>query len=607
MKTRFLIIFSSLIFATAHINAAIDKNIPDKEGMTLKGVVYCGDEPVEGAQVSDGINVTLTDANGWYYLPSKKECGHVFVCNPKGYKYPFRAKYPEFYKNIDSTKPSVVEQNDFELERDDATEHTILLLADIQMCGRNKDIKQYEDHAVEDINNCISTARSNGQDTYVITLGDQSYNTYWDSFNIGIPEIHQSLNLLNPDAIFNCMGNHDNNPKIAGDWAASVNYRDQWGPTYYSFNIGDVHYVVLDNIEFTNADCNNSYDCNITTQIIKWLRKDLVNVNKDTPLVICMHAPLFARPQCTKPNVPDAIKYRYDYGSTFYNSVKGFRDVRIFTGHAHTNYTASKGNITEYNVGAVGGNLWWTGYFVDGNIVCTDGTPGGYRVLETFGKDLKTYYKSIGFDKDYQFRCYDLNKCHITAARFAPSYKNPADIDTWLAKGYGFDGSEYNEDGTPKIPNRVLINVFSYDPSWKVEVIEDGESLEISRISGYDPFSMISDGCQRFEKTGHNNSGNPTMNSHLFLTTAKHATSPLTIKVTDAYGNVHTQIMERPRQFSIYEYTSDKESSSVISIETDDTEYKTEYYDITGMRITNPGKGLYVMKKGTTTSKILIK
>ena len=98
-----------------------------------------------------------------------------------------------------------------------------------------------------------------------------------------------------------------------------------------------------------------------------------------------------------------------------------------------------------------------------------------YRVLDTSGKELKTYYKCIGFDNGYQFRCYDLNNCHITASRFAPSYKNPADIDTWLANGYGFDSSDYNSDGTPKIPNRVLINVFAYDTNWKVEVLEDGK------------------------------------------------------------------------------------------------------------------------------------
>ncbi len=605
MKSTLAIILTAM--AASPLFGAVVRNIPDKDGMTIKGVVYCGDEPVQGAQVSDGVNVTLTDENGWYYLASAKECGHVFVCNPKGYKYTRKAKYPEFYKTVDTERPSAVEQADFELERDEATDHTILFLADIQMCGRNEDIRQYEEHAVGDINTSISNARKQGKDVYVITLGDQSYNTYWHSYNIGIPEIHESMNLLDPDAIFNCMGNHDNNPKIAGDWAASADYREQWGPTYYSFNIGEIHYVVLDNIEFTNAECKNTFECNITTSVIKWLRKDLANVSKDTPIVVCMHAPLFYRPQCSKPNVPDPTKYRYNYGSQFYNSVKGFKDVRVFTGHAHTNYTVSYLNMTEYNVGAIGGNLWWTGYFVNGNSVCTDGSPGGYRVLDTSGKELKTYYKCIGFDNGYQFRCYDLNNCHITASRFAPSYKNPADIDTWLANGYGFDSSDYNSDGTPKIPNRVLINVFAYDTNWKVEVLEDGKPLEVSRISGYDPFSMISDGCQRFEKTGHNNSGNPTQNSHLFLVTAKYATSPLSIKVTDQYGSVYTQVMERPKGFSIDRYTPQNEQSAIFDIDSDSYSYPPEFYNINGIKVSRPENGLYVMRIGTKTKKVFIR
>lgn len=605
MKSILAIILTAM--AASPLFGAVVRNIPDKDGMTIKGVVYCGDEPVQGAQVSDGVNVTRTDENGWYYLASAKECGHVFVCNPKGYKYLRKAKYPEFYKTVDTERPSAVEQADFELERDEATDHTILFLADIQMCGRNEDIRQYEENAVGDINTSISNARKQGKDVYVITLGDQSYNTYWHSYNIGIPEIHESMNLLDPDAIFNCMGNHDNNPKIAGDWAASADYREQWGPTYYSFNIGEIHYVVLDNIEFTNAECKNTFECNITTSVIKWLRKDLANVSKDTPIVVCMHAPLFYRPQCSKPNVPDPTKYRYNYGSQFYNSVKGFKDVRVFTGHAHTNYTVSYLNMTEYNVGAIGGNLWWTGYFVNGNSVCTDGSPGGYRVLDTSGKELKTYYKCIGFDNGYQFRCYDLNNCHITASRFAPSYKNPADIDTWLANGYGFDSSDYNSDGTPKIPNRVLINVFAYDTNWKVEVLEDGKPLEVSRISGYDPFSMISDGCQRFEKTGHNNSGNPTQNSHLFLVTAKYATSPLSIKVTDQYGSVYTQVMERPKGFSIDRYTPQNEQSAIFDIDSDSYSYPPEFYNINGIKVSRPEKGLYVMRLGTKTKKVFIR
>ncbi len=68
-------------------------------------------------RVSDGVNVTLTDENGWYYLASAKECGHVFVCNPKVTNTRAKQKYPEFYKTVDTERPSAVEQADFELER----------------------------------------------------------------------------------------------------------------------------------------------------------------------------------------------------------------------------------------------------------------------------------------------------------------------------------------------------------------------------------------------------------------------------------------------------------------------------------------------------------
>src|SRR5690606_32770810 len=48
-------------------------DIPDKEGMTVKGRVYSGEGTgVPDVVVSDGIVVAKTDANGIYYLPSTK-------------------------------------------------------------------------------------------------------------------------------------------------------------------------------------------------------------------------------------------------------------------------------------------------------------------------------------------------------------------------------------------------------------------------------------------------------------------------------------------------------------------------------------------------------
>lgn len=582
-------------------------NDPGNDKVTLTGKVLCGNSPVVGAQVSDGINVTLTDENGCYNIKSAKETGMVFVCNPKGYKYVFKNREPQFYHRVDDKNPSKVEECNFELERDNATDHAVLMIADIQICGRIDDQYLFRDKTIPDINETIAKQRKDGKGVYIITLGDQSYNTYWGTKGIGIPETAAFMEGMTPDAIFNCMGNHDNDPAVAGDWDASLKYRQQWGPTYYSFNIGNFHYVVLDNILFDNPNKDNKYEIGITDTMFGWLNKDLSNISKDTPVVICMHAPLFRRPQCSEPNVPKAPSYRYDYGTRLANYLRSFENIYVFTGHAHTCHTESNANIREYNVGAPGGNLWWTGHFTENNFVCSDGAAGGYRIVETSGNDMKTIYKSIGFDDDYQFRAYDLNNCYITAERFAPSYKNPSDIDTWLANGYGYDKTDYNPDGSAKMPNRILINVFGYDPQWNVEVFEAGKSIKVDRISTYDPFSMISDGCQRFEKTGHNTAGNPTLNSHMFIAQATSPTSTLTIKVTDENGVVHSRIMQRPKEFSINEYLPSKEMSSIIDIE-DETEIMSpEYYDLTGSRVKEPTNGIYIMRIGGKCKKILVK
>ncbi len=610
-KTLFCTLTSFLLFSSASANGEVNKDLPDKAGMTIKGVVYCGNEPVKGAQVSDGINVTKTDDNGHYYLNSAKECGYVFVCNPKGYKYNINKKYPDFYKMLDTAdKPDATEQVDFELLKDGGRNHVTLFLADIQMCKRNNDRQQYNDYAVPDINKSIDSYREKGNDVYVVTLGDQSYNTYWHN-GFAIPEMVEELDKLKPDAIFNCMGNHDNSPDIAGDWPATEMYRKYWGPTYYSFNAGDIHYIVLDNIEYKNPEANRkdeSYDCNITTQIIKWFRKDLANVSKDTPIVICMHAPLFKRPQCPTPDMPEAVAFRYNYGTQFFNSLSGYSDVRVLTGHSHTNHTQTKGKVTEYNVGGLCGNLWWTGYFVPGNSVCTDGSPAGYRVLEAEGKDIVTYYKSLGLDRNYQFRCYDLNRCHITGEKFAPNYSPSSDIDSWLSNGnYGFDNSQYNSDGSAKNPNRILVNVFAYDPQWKVEAIEEGTPLPVSRISGYDPMTMISDGCQRFDKTGHNTAGNPTLNSHLFLVQANTPDKAVTISVTDEYGNIFTRTMTRPFDLSIDNYIKGNDCSGIEFTMADEIEGTEVYYTLMGLKVDNPANGIYIRRKGSKTNKIFIK
>ena len=75
---------------------SLDVQIPDRDGMTVKGVVFCGSVPVAGAVVSDGEILTTTDDTGCYYLPSKKYHGYVFVSVPSGYEPQVENSIPQF-------------------------------------------------------------------------------------------------------------------------------------------------------------------------------------------------------------------------------------------------------------------------------------------------------------------------------------------------------------------------------------------------------------------------------------------------------------------------------------------------------------------------------
>lgn len=76
----------SQVLGILKFRRSLDIEIPDKEGMNVKGVVFCGSLPVAGVVVSDGEVVTTTDDAGCYYLASKKHHGYVFMSVPSGYE-----------------------------------------------------------------------------------------------------------------------------------------------------------------------------------------------------------------------------------------------------------------------------------------------------------------------------------------------------------------------------------------------------------------------------------------------------------------------------------------------------------------------------------------
>ncbi|ERJ59426.1 calcineurin-like phosphoesterase C-terminal domain-containing protein [Sphingobacterium paucimobilis] len=528
----------TFLLGTTVLNLYFNTNIPDKAGMTVKGVVYAAGVGLANVVVSDGFEVAKTDENGIYYLPSAKKGKYVFVSIPGNYEVAATMNAPQFFQRLNQPA-NIVEIKDFELHAVNNEKHTVMVLGDMHLAKRTDDINQFQKGFLPDVNKTIQSYKGAGNKVYALTLGDMTWDSYWYTNNYALPQYLSEMNKIEA-LVFNTMGNHDNDSKFTIDWDAEEKYRDIIGPTYYSFNLGKVHYIVLDNIEYLNINDARNYNTKIVENQIEWLKKDLATItDKNTPIVIAMHAHLHTNPSLDGSG-NETTSYRISNAADFVNALKGFSKVHVLTGHTHINYnveTDDKPHIMEHNTGAVCATWWWTGNVgYAGNHICKDGAPGGYGIWEMQGRELKWKYKAIGEQEDYQFRAYDLNQVHLTKDKYAPAYV----------------GGEWNtyatEYANPNKNNEVLINVWNYDKGWKVEVTENGLPLMVNRVRMRDPLHIISYSAQRLNRNAvPTEDFVTTLTAHMFKVKASSPTSTLQIKVTDRFNRVYQQTMVRPK------------------------------------------------------------
>lgn len=535
-----------LSLGTVMINVTVNTTIPDRIGMTVKGVVYCDGEGVPGVVVSDGYEVTVTDGDGVYYLPSAKENGYVFISVPGNYEVNTSGQLPQFFQTLSSTA-NLVEQKNFSLIKTDNSNHVVLALADWHLASRNNDLSQFTNKVLPDINSTIASYQAEGKKVYGLTLGDLTWDLYWYSNSFGIKDYLQYMNQVDCP-VFNTIGNHDNDPYVTNDWLSELMYRMYLGPTYYSFNLGQVHYVVLDDIAWINtggADGlvgSRNYDGKLTQNQLDWLAKDLATItDKNTPVVVGIHIPVFRRPDLDAAGNPEDAQFNLENSAELKNLLSGFKQVHILSGHTHSNYTNVSDNLVEHTTGAICGTWWWTnktGY--SGNHLSKDGSPAGYGVYEVVGTEIEWYFKGAGFAKDYQFRAYDLNTVQISAAEFAPNATEAA-----MAQYAGTYATSSNS-------NEILLHIWGYDPQWAVEMTENGTALNVTRVTAKDPLHIIS-----YEAFRLNDGAEPTSSfitgatPNLFKATAASPSSTIQIKVTDRFGKVYAETMERPKVFSL--------------------------------------------------------
>ena len=538
-KYNFCIRRGSATKAVRDVQFNIEKRVEvaPKDGYNVYGIITCDEEGVPGVVVSDGIEVTVTDADGIYYLKSKEYNQTVFMSVPSGYEAASDGVLPKFHKKLDGNA-ATTERADWTLTKVDNADHVMYVLGDMHLANRNRDLAQF---AVFTDDLSAQVAANKAKRQYALTLGDMTWDLYWYDNKYDLYSYVETINSsLSGLQIFHTIGNHDHEMNMAGDFNTVTAYKNAVAPTYYSFNIGNVHYIVLDNILCTNdGSGSRTYDSSLTSDQIDWLRKDMSYVDRSMTVVITMHAQMYN----------ETGKESMEFASELESIFSGYK-THVMTAHTHVIWnndkTADKG-IFHHNSGAVCGTWWWTGYYTSGLGLCKDGSPAGYYIYNMNGSDVKWRFKPTGKDSNHMFRSYDRNEIVLNAANFAPS------ADASHAASLEKTASHWVAGSTE---NYVYINVFDYDPSWKIEVTENGKPLQYEVVKVKDPLHLAAYEAKRYnENKAPTSSFNAsTVNSHMFRVKASSATSTVEIKVTDRFGNSSSESMKRPKAFSLNAY-----------------------------------------------------
>ncbi|MEO7212971.1 calcineurin-like phosphoesterase family protein [Mucilaginibacter sp.] len=432
---------------------------------TIKGKVTDGKKGVKNVAISDGFSVVLTDAKGSYSLTPNARATSIFMSTPAGYEFKTDYNVARHYENTGSKntfdfKLQALKQND--------NNHHFIIWADPQVKNK-KDVKQMMDTSVPDT---METIKGLGKDALVhgICVGD----IVWDNHEL-FPDYNAAVAQMGIP-FFQALGNHDMDYRMGGDETSDVTFKKVYGPTYYSFNRGKAHYVVMDDVRYLGTE--REYDGYITEDQLAWLAKDLAVIDKSQLLIINLHIPVY-----------NQVKNNKD----FYALLTEFKNVHIMSGHTHYNANNLSNGVFEHNHGTVCGG-WWTGP------ICGDGTPRGYAVYEVNGTAIKWYYKSTGLPIENQL-------------------------------------SLYVEKLTNQM--RLIANVWNYDPEWKVEYFLDDKPMgALPKEIGYDPLAVTLYKGDQLPAGRH--FVEPIQTDHLFVTHFDPAVNKVRVDVTDRFGNKYT-------------------------------------------------------------------
>ncbi len=529
-------------------------------GETAGGVVFndanangrrdSSETGIEGVAVSNGREVVATDAEGRYELPVDDRT-ILFVTKPAGHAVPVNeTMLPQFFyvhypngtpEGLDLRFPGVPPTGslpasvDFPLQEvEEPTRFSAVLFADTQP-QTDAEVSYIRDDLVAGL---IGTDAAFG-----ITVGDVMFDdlSLAPRFNAVIGQIGVPW--------YNVPGNHELNFLSPDDDHSLETYKRIYGPPYYSFDYGDVHFVVLDNVDYLGRDAgrdeptyrgNGMYEGRISERQLDWLRNDLARVPEDKLVFVAHHIP--SRWPLDEERASVNTLNREQMFEVLAN-----RKVHLVAGHTHTThhvYFDEEDGFTgpeplHHQILTTVSGSWWSGPFDERGVavaVQRDGVPNGYHMARFDGADVVVDYVPADHPADHQMRIMFDKTFHGYSKEGMRDYR----------MGEILDGRMMIDE----VPaTRLMVNFYDGGPNSTVAFqVNDGDATPMERTTDVDPFARElftrNPDTKKSWVFENGEAGDGDRTDHMYVADLPDdlpaGVHNVTVRATDEFGRTHT-------------------------------------------------------------------
>lgn len=411
---------------------------------------------IGGVTVSDGYTCCSTDSEGAYSMEVNPATRYITVTIPSAYEIPLGPDgRPAFYKLVNLAGHTEVEA-DFSLtpRQSAGTRFTLITVADAHV-QNNTHLARFAEGPFADIQQTVDNLGTSGGPIIGVALGDQLTDNM--AMSSAIREVYTGVRTATGTMpFFYVIGNHDHESITNGtDDQSTESFLNNFGPTVFSFDIGNAHVMVVDDINFNGNTEGGSggynhikYSEGLTGEVLHWLREDiaLVKDKSSKVVILCTHAPLS--------NCMNADEAKLE--------LRAFNEAHIYSGHLHnlknrtySTYKTQNGHpIIEHGLQSLSGQIWRAD-------VSANGSPAGYGVHTYDGPILSWgYNKTWKESEDFQIRVYSGNDSY-SGYKWDDAYKGKFLARVW-------DGDD---------PETAV-----GDETWTLNFVHDGQTVPMTRL-----------------------------------------------------------------------------------------------------------------------------